>query len=154
MKIEYLKDHPELAETAAKWIYDEFIKDIKKDVSYETVLNRYFIYNKTKLPIHLVAITDEQQCVGTISIDENDLKCRKIYTPWLSSLYVDKPFRSRKVAQKLINRVIEITKELGYKELYLRTEHTSDYYKKRGWLFVESCEDEYGLKPDIFKLNL
>ena len=43
---------------------------------------------------------------------------------------------------------------IAEEELYLRTEYTSNYYRKLEWRFIESCEDEFGLKPDVFKFSL
>jgi len=152
MKIDYLTDNIVFAEVVAGWIYNEFIKGIKTDQSYETVLSSIKICYKTELPIRLIAIIDNK-CVGTVSIVQNDLRCRE-YTPWLAALYVDERFRKNKIGQQLIQRVISITASLGYKELYLRTEHASNYYRKLGWQFVEACDDDYNLKPDVFKLLL
>jgi len=152
MKIEYLCDSIEHAETAAKWIYDEFIHGIKTDRSYEDVVSGMKNCYRDKLPIRLVALQDNK-CVGTIALVFNDLRCRS-YTPWLASLYVEKSHRNRKIGEKLIERIQTITAELGYRELYLRTEHASGYYRKLGWEYVETCDDDYNLKPDVFRRKL
>ena len=152
IQIEYLADNLMYAETVAGWSYNEFTKGIKHDVSYEQVLERVQNCRKTELPIRLVAI-QSGICVGTVAIVQNDLHCRD-YTPWLASLYVDEPHRGKKIAQQLIERVKEIVREMGYDELYLRTEHVSNYYRRLGWQFVETCDDDYGLKPDVFKFTL
>ena len=152
MKIEYLSDNIIFAEEVAEWLYNEFIKGIKTDRSYESVLSAVKNCSKTELPIRLVAIVNGK-CAGTVSIVKNDLKCRE-YAPWLASLYVDKPFRKNKIGAQLIDRVKDIAKNLGCSELYLRTEHASGYYKKLGWQFIESCDDDYNLKPDVFKFTL
>jgi GNAT superfamily N-acetyltransferase len=81
------------------------------------------------------------------------LACRE-YTPWLAGLYVDESYRGEKIGVQLIERVKDIAKELGYDELYLRTEHASNYYRRLKWQFVESCYDDYDLKPDVFKVAL
>ena len=152
MRIEYLADHIGFANDAAKWIYNAFIRDVRDDLSYEQVLAKVKNCGKFQLPIRLVAILDGA-CVGTVSITENDLQCRD-YTPWLAALYVDEPFRGKGIGEGLIERVKEIAKSLGYREVYLRTEHASDYYRKLGWQFVEACEDNFNLKPDVFKFVL
>lgn len=152
MKIEYLRDNIVFADDVAQWIYDEFINDVRKDLSYEQVLIAVKNCNKSEFPIRLVAILDEK-CVGTVSIVQNDLKCRE-YTPWLAALYVDKAYRNNKIGEHLIDHVKSIVKGLGYDELYLRTEHASNYYKKLGWQFIESCDDSFNLKPDVFKYVL
>lgn len=149
VKIEYLCDDISYADIVAKWVYDEFIEGIKHGVSYEDVLSSVKDCEKDKLPICLIALS-EDICAGTVSIVYNDLKCRD-YTPWLSSLYVDKAYRNNKLGVRLIEHVKQIVKDLGYGELYLRTEHASDYYRKLDWQFIETCNDDFNLKPDVFK---
>ena len=152
MEIKYLCDNISFADTTAAWIFNEFIKGIKIDRTYDQTLAAIKNCHKDKLPIRLIAM-ENNICTGTIALVENDLKCRN-YTPWLASLYVDVPFRSRKIAQQLIERIKIITGELGYTELFLRTEHASNYYKRLGWQYVETCEDLYNLKPDVFKCKI
>jgi N-acetylglutamate synthase-like GNAT family acetyltransferase len=81
------------------------------------------------------------------------LSCRD-YTPWLAAVYVDKAYRRNKIGEQLIDSAKIIAKELGYNELYLRTEQASHYYRKLGWQFIESCEDDFNLKTDVFKFVL
>jgi len=152
MKIEYLADNIHLADDVAKKVYNEFVKGKKHDVDYDQVLQTAKNTHKTKLPIRLVALIDGK-CVGTVSIVENDLKCRD-YTPWLAALYVDEAHRGQKIGEKLIDCVKSVTADLGYAELYLRTEFASDYYRRLGWQFIEKCDDNYNLKPDVFKFLL
>jgi predicted N-acetyltransferase YhbS len=152
MRIEYLSDNISYAEIVAEWLYNEFFKGIRHGISYEKVLSSVKDCHKTELPVRLIAI-EGNKCVGTVSIVQNDLKFRD-YTPWLAALYVDNPFRRNGIGEQLIEGVKNTVKELGHNEVYLRTVHTSDYYRKLGWQFIESCEDEYGLKPDIFKVML
>ena len=89
------------------------------------------------------------QCVGTVSLVENDLKCRSI-TPWLAALIVRGDVRCCGIGQQLIGCVQELARQMGYSERYLRTEHASGYDRKRGWQYVETCEDLYSQKPDVF----
>jgi len=152
MKIEYLADHLAFADDVATWIYNAFIKDVRDDLSYEQVLLAAKDCHKSQLPIRLIAIIDGA-CVGTVSIMQNDLKCRD-YTPWLAALYVDEPFRKNGIGEALIDSVKRIVKDLGYHEVYLRTEHASDYYRKLGWAFIETCDDHFNLRPDVFKFTL
>ncbi|MCL2248808.1 MAG: GNAT family N-acetyltransferase [Oscillospiraceae bacterium] len=152
MKIEYLCDKMEYAETVTKWIFDEFINGVKHGQSYERILSEVSECNKHELPIRLIALA-EDKCAGTVSLVFNDLNCRQ-YTPWLAALYVDSAYRNCGVGEQLVSAVIEITQQLGYDKLYLRTETASDYYRKLGWTFVENCDDDHNLKPDVFSYSI
>ena len=155
MRIEYLADNIVFAENVAGWIFNEFVKDIRQGITYEQVLESVKNCHKEKFPIRLIAIEEavDEKCIGTVAIVQNDLKCRD-YTPWLAALYVDAPFRRNSIGEQLIESAKSIVEEFGYNEIYLRTEHTSEYYRRLGWQFIESCEDEFGLKPDVFKFIL
>ena len=150
--IDNLNKHPELIPDVALDVYDTFIKDSINDTTYAQVLLAFYNCNENKLPVRMVAIVDNK-CAGSVSLVENDLSCRN-YTPWLASLYVDKDYRNQKIGERLIERVQTITTDLGYKELFLRTEHASGYYRKLNWEFIENCNDDYNLKPDVFKFVL
>jgi len=152
VKIEYLCDHIQFADTVASWLYDAFISGIRDDLSRAYVLSSVKNCHKLEFPIRLIALLDGN-CVGTVSIVSNDLKCRE-YTPWLAAFYVDKGFRNQKIGEQLIDCVKSIVTQLGYKEVYLRTEHTSAYYRKLGWRFIETCADRFNLKPDVFVFHL
>ena len=152
IKIKYLCDHIVYAETVAKWCYEEFVVGIRNDLSYADVLATMNKCYKQELPIRLIALINDK-CVGTVSIVVNDLRCRT-YTPWLAALYVDSDFRNQRIGRILIASVQSIVRQSGYTELFLRTEHASDYYRKLGWTFIETCDDSFGLKPDVFRLDV
>jgi len=152
MKIMNLCDNIDYIPTVAKWIYNEFIFGIKDDVSYEDIIESINICYKQELPVRLIALIDDK-CVGTVSLVENDLECRN-YLPWLAALYVDENHRNQGIGECLINALIDIAKELRYRKLYLRTEHASGYYRKLNWDFIETCDDKYDLKPDVFSYDL
>jgi len=153
MKIEYLSDYSDFTEPVAQWLYDEFGKGIRPSLTHEKMLQAVRDTHKTKFPIRLIAL-ENNQCVGTIAIVHNDLSCRE-YTPWLAALYVDPSFRKNKIGEQLVERVKDIVRDLGYNEIYLRTEFAGDYYRKRGWQHVETCvDDEYQLTTDVYKFIL
>jgi predicted N-acetyltransferase YhbS len=152
MNIEYLNDNMGFAEQVAEWIYNEFIKEKRSSISYEQVLSSVKTCHKNELPVRLIAKADGR-CVGTVAIVQNDLKYSD-YSPWLAALYVDEAERKNKIGEKLVEHVKAVVKELGYSEVYLRTEHAGNYYRRLGWQFVESSVDEFNLKPDIFKFAL
>ena len=152
MKIEYLCDNMIYVEPTAKWIYDEFIDGIRDGVSYENILISRKNSHKHELPVIFIALIDDK-CAGTVALVENDLKYRD-HTPWLAALYVDNKFRSQGIGEKLVECVKSKTRDLGYKELFLRTEYAGDYYRKLGWTFVESCTDEFNIETDVYKFKL
>ena len=149
MEIKFLVDYPEHVEMVSNWIYKEFIEGIRAGISYELILKSCGARNKDSLPISLIALKNNI-CVGTISLFENDLKERRDLSPWLGALYVDKEFRNQGIAKQLIDRIIEIAKEMKKDKIYLRTEHASEYYKKLGWIFVLKTIDGFNLNTEVY----
>lgn len=43
--------------------------------------------------------------------------------------------------------------DLGFDEVYLRTEEAYEYYKKRGWIHIETLSDNIHEKIDVFKIK-
>jgi len=148
---EELPDYAAVGDKMAKWIYDEFIHNIRRGVSYEDVRKRFAGCKPGRMPLRFAAFLDGA-CAGTVSLVKNDLLYRE-YGPWLSSLYVDPVFRNRRIGRKLIETVKSAAWDLGYDALYLRTEFAAGYYRKLGWDFVEQCSDEFGLLPEVFRWN-
>jgi len=150
--VDNLNKHPELIPDVAGDVYDNFIRDSIDDTTYEQVLSAFHNCYENKLPVRMVAIVDNK-CAGSVSLIENDLSCRN-YSPWLAAINVREQYRNNGIGEELVNRIKEAARVLGYKELFLRTEHASDYYRKLGWEYLESCDDEFGDKPDVFKISL
>jgi predicted N-acetyltransferase YhbS len=148
IKIQNLLLYPQNIEMVANWIHQEFGKG-NPDRTLEYVINRFKNRNLNKIPLSLIALIDNE-CVGVVSIFDNDLETRPELTPWLAGLYVNPNCRCKGVADKLITGVLKICKNINYNTVFLRTEHTSDYYKKHGWTFVEYTTDENGLETSVF----
>lgn len=149
MQIQNIVDNPQFIEVVSKWIYTEFFENIRHGISYDEILADFSSRTKGKIPFTFVAI-ENGICIGAVSLFSNDLKERTDLTPWLGSLYVSTDYRNRGIAKQLMDKVIETSRGLGYEILYLRTEHTSKYYIKLGWILIYNTIDEFGLETEVF----
>lgn len=152
MIIDFLSNHPDKITEVSEMIYEEFVLKTGKSMKFEAVIRHFSTTKDSNFPITLIAI-ESNECLGTVSILENDLKIRDNYKPWLASLYTNPEYRGKGVGQMLVNKTIAIVKELGFKELYLRTEDASEYYTKRGWTYLETVSDDTYDKIDVFKMD-
>lgn len=152
MQIDFLLNHPEKITEVSIMIYKEFVVKTGSVMKFEEVVKHFSNSRDTTFPITLVAL-EKSKVIGTVSILENDLKIRSNYKPWLASLYTKPEYRNKGIGQKLIIKTIAVAKELGFKELYLRTEDASDYYKNKGWTYVETVSDDKYEKIDVFKMK-
>lgn len=152
MNIDFLSNQSEKINEVSEIIFKEFIVKTGRSMKFEDVVKHFSNTKDNTFPITLVAF-ENGECLGTVSIFENDLKIRDMYKPWLASLYTKPEHRGRGVGEKLIAKTIDVVKELGFNELYLRTEDASDYYRKRGWTYLETVSDEKNEKIDVFKVK-
>ena len=139
MIIDTLSNHPEQLKVVATMIHTEFVQKKKGATRYEQI--KAFLDKKPSVayPVTFVAL-DDATCIGTVSLFENDLNERPVYTPWLASLFVEKVYRNQGIAQQLINQLIVYAKSRQITTIYLKTENASAYYKKLGWTLVETIE--------------
>lgn len=85
MYIDYLCNHPEYVETVSNWIYSEFVVESEKSfIKLQQIIEYFKNTNSMTFPITLIAVADNE-CVGSVSIFENDLKTQNDLTPWLAS---------------------------------------------------------------------
>ena len=134
-----LADEEKHIEQVSAWVWEEWSKQSGtklEDIIYRT---KHSIC-KGKVPQVLIA-KYKDELVGTVSIWHNDLTSRQDLTPWLAALYIKKEYRGKGIGTLLQDKVIEIVKELGYKSLYLITDH-DNYYERSGWVFLTMAPDK------------
>ena len=153
IKIENIQRNKRFIPQISSWIYSEFIighiPDIEiKDIE-QAIKNRKF----NEIPMTLICL-EGQNCIGTISIFSNDLSKLPQLTPWIAALYIDKNYRNKGIGKQLIIEAEYIVKNLGYNELYLRTETASEYYIKLGWNKIQELTDENNINTIVFERNL
>jgi predicted N-acetyltransferase YhbS len=152
MEILNLQDNPKYINKVANWLYKEFVESIKPHIKLADIIKSLENHNKESIPMTLIARNDGE-CVGTISLFENDMKTLD-FTPYLGALYVDEKHRNEGIGKQLIDEILSLTRQLGYSAIYLRTEHASKYYEELGWQFIIKTQDEIGLETEVYKMEL
>lgn len=153
MDISVLSKQPQFVQSVSNMIYKEFVVNSASTKSLAAVEEFFSATKENTFPITFVAVVDAH-CVGTVSIFENDWADRPQYRPWLASLFVEPEYRSQKIGEQLIACLLIHLKEMGYSEVFLKTENTSNYYKKRGWQLIESVKNSENEVVDIFKYTI
>jgi len=129
-----LANAPQFIEQVAKCLYDEWDENDGRTLQDAIYRTRHSIFTD-RIPQTLIAKSGDQ-LVGTVHIWQNDLKCRQDLSPWMAALYVKKEYRGQGIGTALQKACIETVKKLGYKSLYLITDHIG-LYEKMGWEFME-----------------
>ena len=138
IRIDFLANHQNLIPDLCQSFFNEWqhlipgktIEDVRDALRLRT--------NTDKLPLTFVAINENDEWVGSVSIKETDLDTRTDLSPWLSSLFVVEKFRNTGIGGLLINKVLETAAGLQIHSIFLYTEHKEEYYEKRGWRLIEN----------------
>jgi predicted N-acetyltransferase YhbS len=138
MNLDYLGNHPELAEQLAKFSWTEWrdIYEARGDTFADAKRNYRERTNIDALPLALVALADEQ-LIGTVSLKHADLELRPELSPWLGGLCVVPEWRRRGVASLLVQRAVEEAARIGLPKLFLWTSSAEALYQKLEWCVVE-----------------
>jgi GNAT superfamily N-acetyltransferase len=127
----------DLAPTLARWHYDEW-RDLYGNWSSEVALAE--LQGQTdpdRVPTTLVALSDEGELLGSVSLLADDLpECPQL-SPWLASLFVRPDRRGQGLGGRLVEAAVSEARRLGASRLYLFTPHHEAYYAARGWSLVE-----------------
>lgn len=133
-RLVYLSDHRQLVPVCASWAFDTWGK---YNASY-TLDKRIESFtqhcNKDQIPLTILALNEDGVPIGMASLRSND-GIRPDLSPWLGSVFVDPPFRSRGIATRLVQEIGNIARGLGFKSIYLLTyeETLPRWYATLGW---------------------
>ena len=73
--------------------------------------------------------------------------------PWLAALYVEEECRGNGCGKMLIEHTANDAGLLGFKNLYLCTDHIG-FYERFGFNFIGYCHHPWGEKTRIYHLTL
>jgi GNAT superfamily N-acetyltransferase len=152
-----LYNNPHYAPILAYWAYNEWYK--QRSYGFGLVMKAYLCRAQgDSLPQSFVALEDSLPVgMGTLKLD--DLWSRKDLNPWLSSLYVVPEFRGRGIGNVIVSQIIERSRGLGFKSLYLflgqrQPERLERYYIAGGWEVFASSKDNDGRDTKILRRSL
>lgn len=134
LQIKFLADCPQhipaLAELWLSEIGEPWIPGATVERAIETYKEHL---NKSDLPLTLVML-DGNKPIGMASLRDND-GIREDLTPWLGSLIIHPDYRRRGLGEMLINTIMQRTKAMGFKKLYLFAldPKLPAWYSNLGW---------------------
>ena len=81
-------------------------------------------------------LVDDDKLIGFISLFPFDGDEEKELTPWYATMYVKKEYRGKGYSKLLNDAILEVARNRGFKEVYLKTE-LINYYEKFGAIPVK-----------------
>lgn len=104
-------------------------------------------------PRWYLVLEENGQIAAGAGVIENDFHSRKDLSPNLCALFVEEGRRRQGVASRLLDFIRKDFARMGYKKLYLVTDHT-EFYEKCGWRFLTMALDDAGEKLRLYEAEL
>ena len=135
LKISDLRDAPEQLEKLAGWHHTQWSHLYPGQTLAERTKTMRSHLGDGPIPSTFIAIDNEP--VGSAAIIESDMETRPELTPWLASVYVDKPYRNRGIGSALVKHVIDFAASNMIERLYLFTPDRQSFYHGLGWKYYD-----------------
>ena len=100
----------------------------------------------------LVAYENGQIC-GYCTVAKTDCIPDIPYTPYISYMFVGEEYRGNRLSQKLILFAISYLQRIGFKEVYLVSDH-ENLYEKYGFSVVDSALAPWGSIEKIYHKSI
>ncbi len=135
----FLADRPDAIPTVAEWDYEEWGKVPGNSVR-KTIKRINSKLNRDKPPLYILAIS-KGRVLGFAQFKRSGISNSPEKDFWLGGTFVSPEFRGCGVGSALADKVAELAKDFGVKNLYLQTEALDGgLYKRLGWNVMETIE--------------
>jgi GNAT superfamily N-acetyltransferase len=147
LKIIGIRDNTEYLETgidyfSTKWKIDRkiYADSISNSITTENPLPRWYLLLK------------ENEIIGSYGLITNDFISRQDLYPWLCALYIEEKERGKRFGKMLLEHGRQQAAMLGFKKLYLSTDHIG-YYEKYKWKFIATGYHPWGEESRIYEIE-
>ena len=138
--ITHIKEVPHLHQQAAEMSRVAWKHDFPEDTT-QTYLNMFTVsgtYTGRFVEV-FAAINQADELLGLATlVDDDELPGATEPGPWLAAVFVVPEARKLGVGSALIDHVVSRSRELGYSEIFLYTDHQQKWYEKRGWMYTRN----------------
>jgi len=138
LQIILLRNCLTLNNQAAKWFHEKW----KVPVSAYLESIEMCQMQKNDIP-QWYLLMENNKIIAGLGVIENDFHKRRDLTPNICAVFVEKEYRRQGIAKYMLDFVCKDLKNMGYKNVYLITNHT-EFYEKCGWSFLEMIEENDG----------
>jgi GNAT superfamily N-acetyltransferase len=132
LRLGYLADHPDAVDPLARWHHAAWGHLIPDWTVAEAAAELAGHTGRRTAPTTVVAFADAD-LAGSASLLLEDMPGTPPYAPWLASVYVVPAFRRRGIGARMVTRVVEDARALGFSSLHLFTTEAEGWYASRGW---------------------
>ncbi len=149
MEVISIRNHPEIADSAIKYIQSVWANEQSISVYHDCILHS--LDTSSPLPRWYV-LKNESGFVGCAGLITNDFISRMDLYPWICALYIEKEFRGNNFGKLLIETAVTDAKAGGFPYCYLCTDH-SGYYEKFGFEHIGMGYHPWGETSKIYRIS-
>lgn len=98
-------------------------------------------------------LMESDEIIGGAGLITNDFISRMDLYPWICAVYIEEKHRGKAYASILLDFIKKNTKEMGFSNLYLCTDHIG-FYEKYGFQFIGTGYHPWGVSSRIYSIDL
>lgn len=150
MDVVSIRECPDYKDRAIEYFQDKWASEDSMKV-YEDSIS-HCIGARNPLP-QWYLLVDKDEIIGCSGIITNDFISRGELYPWLCALFIEEGHRGNNYAKLLIDRAKLDTKDMGFSNLYLCTDHIG-YYEKHSFKYLAMGYHPWGESSRIYEIDL
>jgi uncharacterized protein (DUF952 family)/GNAT superfamily N-acetyltransferase len=136
--VTHIKHVPHLHQQAAELSRVAWKLDFPEDTT-QTYLDMFTVsgtYADRFVEV-FAAVNQAEELLGLATlVDDDGLPGATEPGPWLAAVFVIPEARKLGVGSALVDHVVIRSRDLGYSEIFLYTDHQQEWYQKRGWTYT------------------
>ena len=148
MKIISVRENPEYKDIAIEYFSSKWSAP---RIVYEDSISNAITANNPLPQWYL--LENEGEVIGCAGLVTNDFISRMDLYPWLCALYIEEAYRGNAYGLLLIEKVKSDTQKMGFKSLYLSTDHIG-YYEKYGFRYIGDGYHPWDEASRIYEITL
>ncbi len=134
---QHISKRHDLVSIIAHWFQNEWAAYDPECTVASRAAELYAKKDPKALPLTVVA-TDQNELLGTYSLDLTDLAIRPNLSPWLASVFVNPGYRNQGIGTLLVQHAVRHAQSLGISTLFLFTAHHASWY---AYMSLQSLEE-------------
>ncbi|QGK74726.1 GNAT family N-acetyltransferase [Flavobacterium sp. SLB02] len=149
MRIISVRENPEYKDKAIQYFQNSWSE--VAPIIYEDCIS-HSINAKDSLP-QWYLLKYNNEIIGCAGLITNDFISRMDLYPWVCAIFIDEKHRGNNYSKLLIEKAKEDSKNAGFQNLYLCTDHIG-FYEKMGFNYIGQGYHPWEEESRIYQIDL